>query len=116
MGYGNVPDGEPSSLPILKAKDVRYGLVLQPMPLIPQRLAVGIADRLPDLRDHRTIGGLGETHRLGMRVNKGPLAGPIRCDGFKSMTIAATHAIGQPHDRVIRAHGKPRQQFRRPSR
>ena len=77
MRSRSVLNVEASDLAILKAKDVHHRLVLQPVRLILQRLAFEIADGLLDLHDDRAICGLGETHRLDMRADNSPLAGPI---------------------------------------
>ena len=68
------------------------------------------------LRDRRTIGGPGETHRLDIRVNNSVPAGPIRSDTLKSVNISAIHAVCQPPDRGIRANVKPHPRFHGPSR
>ena len=104
MRSGSVLNVEASDLAILKAKDVHHRLVLQPVRLIMQRLAFEIADGLLDLHDDRAICGLGETHRLDMRADNSPLAGPILSDGLKPMNMATIHAVG-PSD-VVGQHSK----------
>ena len=104
MRSGSVLNVEASDLAILKAKDVHHRLVLQPVRLILQRLAFEIADGLLDLHDDRAICGLGETHRLDMRADNSPLAGPILSDGLKPMNMATIHAVGPSY--VVGQHSK----------
>ena len=104
MRSGSVLNVEASDLAILKAKDVHHRLVLQPVRLILQRPALEIADGLLDLHDDRAICGLGETHRLDMRADDSPLAGPILSDGLKPMNMATIHAVGPSY--VVCQHSK----------
>ncbi len=104
MRSGSVLNVEASNLAILKEKDVHHGLVLQPVRFILQRLAFEIADGLLDLHDDRAICRLGKTHRLDMRADNSPLAGPILSYGLKPMNMATIHAVGPSY--VVGQHSK----------
>ena len=104
MRSGSVLNVEASDLAIVKAKDVHHRLVLQPLRLILQRPAFEIADGLLDLHDDRAICGLSETHRLDVRADNSPLAGPILSDGLKPMNMATIQAVGLSY--VVGQHSK----------
>ena len=111
MRSGSVLNVEASDLAIVKAKDVHHRLVLQPLRLIVQRPAFEIADGLLDLHDDRAICGLSETHRLDVRADNSPLAGPILSDGLKPMNMATIQAVGPSSDRA--RHARPSQPCRK---
>jgi hypothetical protein len=101
---GIILDVEASYLALSKTENVSDRLVLKPMRLPLERFAFEIADGLPDFCDDRTIRSSVKAHRLDVRTDHGPLAGPVRAHGLAAIDVATFHTVG-PHD-IIGEHGQ----------
>ena len=65
--------------------------------LIHEQIAIEIVNDLMDFDDNLALRSLGECDRLDMRVDHGPLPGPIAADSIASVNVAAFHAVGPHH-------------------
>jgi len=70
--------------------------------LIQQEVAVEVAYHLVDFDDGLSFGAFREPDRLDVRIDHGPLAGPVAAHRVSSVLVATLHAIG-PHD--VPVHG-----------
>ena len=101
---GGILDVESRHLALSKAEDVSDRLVLEPVRLPLERLAFEIVDGLPDFGDDRAIRRAMKSHRLDVRADHAPLAGPVLAYGLAAMDVAAIHAVGPHH--IIGEHGQ----------
>src|SRR5437660_11339437 len=70
--------------------------------LVGQKLAREVAHGLMDPHDDFSVRPRGETHRLDMRVDHRPLAGPVATNFSVSMHVAAVLAV-RPCDIDVKA-------------
>jgi hypothetical protein len=98
---------EAGHLAVVKTEEVSHRFVPQPVRLALKWLAFEIADGPSNLRDDRTVRSPVEAHRLDVRTDHGPLAGPVLAHGLPAVNVAAVHAvrpeniIGKPGQRAV---------------
>jgi len=89
-----IPDVEASHFALSKTENVSDRLVSKPVRLPLQRVALEIADGLPDLYDDRAVCRSMKAHRLDVWTDHAPLARPVLAYGLAAMDVATIHTVG----------------------